>query len=223
LASRYVLEVSILAQSAARGGVRVSSAGRGTAGDDSKGPVASLTRNPSFATVRTGLAVTGLAGAIALIAATFSTVIEITVGTTAHIADRQTIFSGWDRHGPALLLLALVAIPMVLGAWRGSRPATVAVLVLGLVALGIALIADLPDVHDTGAIGDLYENARAQPRAGYFLETAGGVLLVLSGGGMLLLGRGARPEPRAERRRRAVAPEGEAAAPEGEAESAASA
>ena len=176
--------------------------------------MASLTRNPSFASVRTGLAVTGLAGAVALIAATFSTVIEITVGTTAHIADQQTIFSGWDRHGPALVLLALVAIPMLAGAWRGSRPATVAVLVLGLVALAIALIGDLPDVHSTGTIGDLYENARAQPRAGYFLETAGGVLLILSGGGMLLLGRTPAPEPR---RRPLAADESDEAepAPEG--------
>jgi hypothetical protein len=145
----------------------------------------------------------GLAGALALVLATFSTVIEITVGTTSQLASQQTVFSGWDRHGPALLLLAAFALVMLAGALRGSRPAMLAVLATGVAALAIALIWDLPDVHDTGAVGDLYSEASASPRAGYYLETAGGVLLLAAGGG-LLLSRSWAPRERVSRARPAT-------------------
>ena len=64
-----------------------------------------------------------------------------------------------------------MALGAVLG---GSRPAAVAVLVLAAGALAIALAVDLPDVHETGLIGRTYDAARAEPRAGLYLEIAGG-------------------------------------------------
>jgi hypothetical protein len=158
----------------------------------------SRSRIPSLSSLRLALLAAGLAGATALVLATFSTVIEITVGTTTRLAAQQTSFSGWDRHGPALLLLAVCAVAMLLGALRGSRPAMLAVLATAVAALAIALIWDLPDVHDTGQVGDLYSDASAGPRSGYYLETAGGALLLLSGGGLLIAGARA-PEPRARR------------------------
>jgi hypothetical protein len=141
---------------------------------------------------------------VALIVATFATIIEIEVGTTTKLASAQTVFTGWDRHWAALPLLAVFALVMLAGALRDSRPAMLAVAITGVCALLIALVWDLPDVHDTGAVGDLYSDAHASPRSGYYLETAGGVLLMLSGGGLLLLsGREQEPE-RAPRRRRPV-------------------
>jgi hypothetical protein len=56
-----VLEVSILAQRASRGGARVSSALRGTDGDDSKGLVSLPSRFPSVIALRGGLAAAGVA------------------------------------------------------------------------------------------------------------------------------------------------------------------
>jgi hypothetical protein len=71
-----------------------------------------------------------------------------------------------------------------------------AIAVSGIAVLLIALVGDLPDVHKTGVIGELYDNARANPRLGYYLETLGGALLLLAGGGLLLLGGGAAAENR---------------------------
>jgi hypothetical protein len=76
--------------------------------------------------------------------ATASPVAEITVGTTSRLANLDTTLSGWDRHGAALLVRAVFALAMLVGAVRGARQAMVAVLVCGVVAMGIALLADAP-------------------------------------------------------------------------------
>jgi len=134
--------------------------------------------------LRIGLSVAAAAGVVCLVLATFTTVIEIKVGTTSRIPGRDTELSGWDRHGPALLIIAAFAAAMLAGALRGARPATIALAVLGLVALGIAVIGDVPDLNETGFIGEVYEDAAAGPSAGFYLETLGGVLL-LAGGALL--------------------------------------
>src|SRR4051794_35721036 len=87
--------------------------------------------------LRGGLVVAGLAGVAALVLATFSTVIRITVGTTTRLANLDTELSGWDRHGPALLVVAGLALVMLVGAARGARPAMAAVLACGVAAPGV--------------------------------------------------------------------------------------
>lgn len=134
--------------------------------------------------LRIGLCAAAAAGVICLLLATFTTVIEIKVGTTTRLPGRDTHLSGWDRHGPALLIVAVFAAAMVAGALRGARPAMIALAVLGLVVLAIALVGDVPDLNETGFIGEVYEDAAAGPEAGFYLETLGGVLL-LAGGGLL--------------------------------------
>jgi len=172
---------------------------------DSRKPLALPVGFGTVKVLRIALLVAAVAGGVCLIIATFSTIIEITVGTTSKIADRDTELSGWDRHSFALLLIAGFALVMTVGAWRGARPAMAALAVAGIAALLIALIGDLPDVHKTGVIGELYDNAHANPKTGYYLETLGGVLLLLAGGGLLLLGGGrTEPEPRTRRERPAA-------------------
>jgi hypothetical protein len=144
---------------------------------------------PSIASsqaLRIGLCAVAAAGVICLLLATFTTVIEIKVGTTTRLPGRDTHLSGWDRHGPALLIIAVFAAAMVAGALRGARPAMIALAVLGVVALAIAVVGDVPDLNETGFIGEVYEDAAAGPEAGFYLETLGGVLL-LAGGGILAL------------------------------------
>jgi hypothetical protein len=155
---------------------------------------------PSRNGVRIGLAGVAFAGVICLLLATFTTIIEIKVGTTTKVPDHDTHLSGWDRHGPALLIIALFAALMIAGALRGARPAMMALAALGLVALLIAVVVDVPDLHKTGFIGEVYEDAEAGPKAGFYLETLGAVLLLASGVLMLLL-PAERPAPsrRAER------------------------
>jgi hypothetical protein len=139
--------------------------------------------------LRAGLCAAAAAGVICLVLATFTTVIEIKVETTTTIPGRDTHLSGWDRHGPALLIVAGFAAAMVAGALRGARPAMIALAVLGLVALVIVVVSDVPDLNETGFIGEVYEDAAAGPSAGFYLETLGGVLLLAAGGLMALLDR----------------------------------
>ena len=181
----------------------MSAAPREAKGHDSRKDLTLPVGAGTVRAVRIALAIAAVAGVLCLVIATFSTVIEITVGTTSKIADRDTELSGWDRHSFALVLIGLFALLMTAGALRGARPAMAAVAVAGIVVLLIALIGDLPDVHKTGVIGQLYDNARANPKLGYYLETLGGALLLLSGGGLLLLGGGTEPPP-SERERRAA-------------------
>src|SRR4051794_37167724 len=183
---RYVLEVSMLAQRAVRGSARMSGALHGADGDDSKGFVPDRSRIPSVLSFRAASAVAALAGALLLLLALFASVIEITVGTTSKVVDADTAQSGWDRHGPALLLLAVLALLLLGVALRGSRVAMVGLVACGLATLGIATFSDRPHVHDAGSVGDVYAEAQADPGPGYYLETLGGALLLLGGAGLLV-------------------------------------
>src|SRR3954447_25014594 len=96
---------------------------RQTSEDNSRGmrPSSPAIKLPNA--VRAGLFAAGLLGVAALAAATAATVIQITVGTTTRLASLDTELSGWDRHGPALLVVAGFALVMLLGTLRGARPA----------------------------------------------------------------------------------------------------
>ena len=94
--------------------------------------------------------------------------------------DRPGVGVG-SHHGYALLVVAVVGLVMAVGAWRGSRPAAVAVAFLGAVALAIVLVVDLPDVDATGTYGVNFDQARAVAAAGFKLSSAGAVLLLVAG------------------------------------------
>src|SRR6185312_10868502 len=128
---RYVLEESILARRATQEYARMSGALPGAEGDDSKGPNAARGPSGAVLTVRLVLAVLGAAGAVLLLVASFATVIEITVGTTSKVVDADTAQSGWDRHGPALILLGLLALWLLAVGLRGSRTALVGLVLTG--------------------------------------------------------------------------------------------
>src|SRR3954452_11886701 len=153
--------------------------------------------------LRGGLVVAGLAGVAALVLATFSTVIRITVGTTTRLANLDTGLSGWERHGPALLVIGAFALVMLVGALRGARPAMLAVVACGLAALVVALGLDLPHLDDTGQVGRLYADASAGPEIGFWLEVCGGALLVVCGAGLFVQARRSNAVGAAERTRTA--------------------
>jgi hypothetical protein len=142
-----------------------------------------------------------LAGAALLVAAEFSTLYDVRVVTAV---PEGGSFSAGAHHGYALGLIGVGIAVMSLGAvLGGSRPAAVAVLVLAAAALAIALLVDLPDVHETGLIGRTYDAARAEPRAGFHLELAGGCA-ALVGAALILVARPAR-RPRSRGRGTAAA------------------
>ncbi len=144
------------------------------------------------------LAVTGVAILAALLmgAADFLAIVSVDVasGSCEVINDSDPgladgcVQSGFERHGPALLLLGLVAAVMAWGAGvGGARPAAAALMGVGLVVLGIALLIDLPVTNDTGAIGPRFEGAEARPEVGFYLELVAGVLAVGAGAAALWL------------------------------------
>jgi hypothetical protein len=137
--------------------------------------------------VRWALAAVGLLGALLLIVSEFTTVTHVKVITVVLPHSERT---GFDQNSGAMLILGLVALPMLYGAARaGSRPAMLAVGVLGLIAFLIAILGDLPDVTQAGLIfRERYEDAKAEPQLGFYLEVAGAVLLFLSAGLMFLSG-----------------------------------
>jgi len=140
-----------------------------------------------------GLLAVGLAGVALLIAADLSTLVEIKVLTVTK--DR---LSGHGQHSWAVAILGVGSLPLLFGAIRGrSRPAMFAVIALAAVVLIIALAKDLPDTRSTGVIGERYDEASAAPGPGFYMETGGAVLLILSAvGGLLLLPGRSAPGPR---------------------------
>jgi len=139
--------------------------------------------------VQLALLVLPLVGAGLLVAAEFSTLYEVQVVTA--VPDGGSFATG-PHHGYAMAVIAVGIAVMSVGAvLGGSRPAAVAVLVLALGALAIALAVDLPDVDQTGLIGRTYDAAEAVPRAGLYLEIAGGCC-ALVGAAVVLVVRPAR-------------------------------
>jgi hypothetical protein len=93
-----------------------------------------------------------------------------------------------DRHHYAVAVLAAFAIVAVLVAiLGGSRPAALGVAIAGLGALLIFLIVDLPRANDVGGVSAACNpesqglDAKAVPRAGFWLELVGATALTLSG------------------------------------------
>lgn len=151
-----------------------------------------------------GLLAAGVGAGVMAIVAEFSTISYVTVITATcedladpRLADRCRL-EGSERHSWAFALLGGFAILMAWGATVGrSRPAAAALVVVGLVLLGLGFLRDLPEAGKTGLIGEAYE-ATAHKGAGLWLELAAGVLMVAVGVAALLLLRGpeARGAPR---------------------------
>lgn len=156
------------------------------------GTVADPSPSPGSAPLRAGLLGLALVAALALLAATFSDVIVVSLGGRRTLAAD----SGWDRHGPALLLLAAACAVLGVLAWRGTRIAAAGLLLVGLAAVLIVVVGDVGDLHTTGAIAGSSEDATTDPASGFYLESLGGVLALLAGGGFLLADRPRAPADR---------------------------
>lgn len=154
----------------------------------------------------TALLIGGLAGALLLIAADLSTLIQIKVLTVV-----EKRLSGHAQHDWAVAFLGVVAIPMAIGAaWRRARPALFGLVLIGAAVIGIALAKDLGDTRSTGVYGQRYDQAAAEAGTGFYLETLGGVLLIVTGAGGLILSSPPAPRRATERTPRAAPPDAEA-------------
>ena len=92
------------------------------------------------------------------------------------------------HHGYALLVIGLGLAVLAWGAViGGSRPAAVAVLALSVAALVIVFAVDAPKVTAEGITAERYEEAKASPKIGFYLESAGAVLALVGAVSLFLL------------------------------------
>jgi hypothetical protein len=143
----------------------------------------------------------GVLGALLLVVGEFTALFE--VHTQATGAAISSVGTG-AHHAYAMLPIALLAAALAYGVWRTySRPALLSIGVLSVICLLIALIGDLPDAHANGVVGGpsgRLQIAASTPSAGFYLETLGGVVLLITCVcGLLLLGPPPRTRPGAER------------------------
>jgi hypothetical protein len=88
----------------------------GTTADYSKGP---STRRAGFVNVR-GIAAAFVVASVALlVVAELSVVVRVVVGS---LETEQRTVTGHANHDWALLLVAIAAVPLAIGALRGARP-----------------------------------------------------------------------------------------------------
>jgi len=128
-------------------------------------PVQSRRARPELARgLRVGILAGTLLGSLLLIVAEFTTLFEVHVATTVHPI--KTVTAG-SHHSYALIPIALFALALAVGVVRdGSRPTLLAIGLLGIVALVIALVADLPDANASGLAGsgvNHFVNASSNP------------------------------------------------------------
>ena len=131
----------------------------------------------------------GLLGALLLLIAEFTTLYDVRTATSASPIDSVSTGS---HHSYALVPVAILAAALAFGVYRDrSRPALLALGLLGVLTLVIALAGDLPDAQASGLIGSStthYASASASPGPGLYLETLGAVVLVITCGLGFLLG-----------------------------------
>jgi hypothetical protein len=169
------------------------SRGQDASGAQSKAPDVSAGGRPSA--VRIAVLGAGLLGAALLLAAEFMPLLE--VHSSARAAAVKTTSTG-SHQSYALVPVAALAVALGFSVWRSrNRFALVATGVLGLVALGIAVLGDLPDAQASGLIrtaAGSFAEATSSPSSGLYVETLGAiVLLITAGAGLLLLEAPPRP------------------------------
>jgi hypothetical protein len=189
--------------SRALGQSRGSGDARANANSRCRKPAGDAGRDPGAVAVA-AIVAGALLGALLLVVSEFTTLFEIhTAAGTGAISSVET----GSHHTYALIPIAVLVAVLAYGVWAaGSRPALLAIGILGVIALLIALLGDLPDAHATGLVGSPtshFTSASSSPSAGLYMETLGAVvLLITSVCGFLLLGPPPRPRRRAPPTRR---------------------
>jgi hypothetical protein len=106
---------------------------------------------------------------------------EVLHDTSPKLADRCRL-SGFERHGGAFLVLGLLTVLMAAGGGPGrSRPAAVALLLIGAVVLIWTLTRDLHEAGRTGVISTVYAGAEGVKGPGFYMELVAGVLAAGAG------------------------------------------
>ena len=103
-------------------------------------------------------------------------------GTTSNAPG--SIRSGADQHSWALGVIgAVIAAAALLSGWTRQRQPAWAAAALAVIALGIVLIGDIPDVTSSGLTSEI-ETGEAEPQSGFWVELCG-AMVALAGAGAL--------------------------------------
>jgi hypothetical protein len=118
------------------------------------------------------------------------------VGTVAPAPEVDSELAG-SAHAWVMIPLAIAALVLVVLALTGRRRAAVGLVPIGLLAIAVALIVDVPTGLDEGDAAVAYEGAEASLLEGFWLQPAAAAVLIACG---LLLPRYLRPQTAAEAR-----------------------
>ena len=118
--------------------------------------------------------------AVVVAASEFMTTFEFTAA-----GEVQAVSAASDRHGYALLILAVLTVAgTVYAIVTGLRAAAIATAAIGCTALLLFLVLDLPDAGKVGPLKDdpgvYFADARADPATGFWLAAVGTVVLGLA-------------------------------------------
>ena len=126
-------------------------------------------------------AATALLGAIVLILSQLVTAYSLEDPYGLTITNVTLI----DKHGVLPLILGVLAIiSLAWAVFSGDRTGAILIVIIGLTAIFIFLIVDLPDIGDTGlynAPGAGNLDATGKASTGLWLELVGGIVLTLAG------------------------------------------
>lgn len=121
-----------------------------------------------------------LLAAVLLIAAEFITLYQVHLGNRT--TPIQSVTAG-SHNSYAMIPIGLLAAALGIAVWRGARqPALLAIGLLGVVALVIVLLGDLPDAHAVGLADAYTVSATTTPNAGLYMEALGAILLIATSG-----------------------------------------
>ena len=151
--------------------------------------------------LRPAVAVVAAVGGLLLVVAEFTTLYGVHVVT--HVGAIESI-TGGSNNSYAMIPIAILAVFLALaGIGGGGRWALASLAVVGVVALLISLVGDLPGAQQSNHLtrfGGRFVLGSSRPSTGMYMETLGAVLLVVAAGLGLLFG-----EPRARGQRAAAA------------------
>jgi hypothetical protein len=111
------------------------------------------------------------------------------VGATAPVPVVGTETAG-SAHLWLLIPLAVAAVVLIIGAYRGDTRLAGAVALCGLIGLAVCIAIDLPQGLDAGRPGLAFSGSQAVLLQGFWAEVACSAILMLCGGLLALYSRG---------------------------------
>jgi hypothetical protein len=162
------------------------------------GAAATASAAQRHVTPRSTVAFVGIAAAVGLGVAQFFDFHGVAVDAPAYAGEAGSVASvpvvGTETAGSAhfwvLIPVAVAAIVLIVGAYRGDTRLAGAVVLCGLLGLAVSLAIDLPQGLDAGRAGLAFSGSQAVLLQGFWAEVACSAVLILCGGLLPLYSRG---------------------------------